>query len=92
MAFQFFFLLHAEADAANFALAIGKSFDDAGDIPIVTWGIFGKEDDVANLDVAATSGPLWVLLQRRHVFAFSAAPKGVSEIADMAPSREDDII
>ena len=89
MALQFFFLLRAETYSANLTLAIGKGFDDAGDIPIVTRRIFGDENDVANLDVAATSGPLWALLQRRHVFAFPAAPKGVGEIPDMAPGGEE---
>ena len=86
MTLQFFLLLRAEANSANFALAIRKSVNDAGDIPIVARRIFGDENDVANLDVAATSGPFWALLQRRHVFAFPAAPKGVGEIPDVAPS------
>ena len=62
MAFQFFFLLRAETNSANLTLAIGKGFDDAGDIPIIARRIFGDENDVANLDIAATSGPLWALL------------------------------
>ena len=90
MALQFFFLLRSEADAANFALAIRKSVNDAGDIPIVARRIFGDENDVANLDVAATSGPLWALLQRRDIFLLPAAPKTIGKVPDVAPSREED--
>ena len=90
MALQFFFLFRAKANTANFALAVGKSLDNARQVPIVTRRIFGDENDVANLDIAATSGPLGALLQRRHIFPFPAAPKSVGEIADVAPSREED--
>ena len=63
MSLQLLFLFGAETNAADVAFAVGKRFNDAREIPLVSRRIFGDENDVTDGHVAAIAGPFPALLQ-----------------------------